>query len=53
MRLLLDRGANPNPNAKPFSESSPLIEAATAGDPASMQLLLEHGADPKAAAQPR
>jgi ankyrin repeat protein len=52
VRLLLEKGANPNPNAKPFSESSPLIEAATAGEPGIMQLLLEHGADPKAAAQP-
>ena len=52
VKLLLERGANPNPNAKPFSESSPLIEAATAGEPGIMQLLLEHGADPKAAAQP-
>jgi ankyrin repeat protein len=52
VRLLLERGANPNPNAKPFSESSPLIEAATAGEPGVMQLLLEHGADPKATAQP-
>jgi ankyrin repeat protein len=52
VKLLLERGANPNPNAKPFSESSPLIEAATAGEPGIMQLLLEHRADAKAAAQP-
>jgi ankyrin repeat protein len=52
VRLLLERGANPNPNAKPFSESSPLIEAATAGESSVMELLLEHGADAKAGAQP-
>ena len=52
VKLLLERGANPNPNTKPFSESSPLIEAATAGEPGIMQLLLEHGADAKATAQP-
>src|SRR4051794_11254927 len=41
VRLLLGRGANPNPNAKPASESSPLIEAATAGEARIMELLLE------------
>jgi ankyrin repeat protein len=51
--FLLERGANPNPNAHPFTESSPLIEAATAGDAASVELLLSHGADVKnAAAEP-
>jgi ankyrin repeat protein len=49
--LLLDRGANPNPNAKPQSESSPLIEAATAGDAAIVELLIRRGADAKAAGQ--
>jgi ankyrin repeat protein len=52
VKLLLDAAANPNPNANPMSESSPLIEAATAGDAASMELLLAHGADAKAAGQP-
>ncbi len=51
VKLLLDRGANPNPNAHPATESSPLIEAATAGDAASMELLMGSGADAKAAAQ--
>ena len=51
VKLLLERGANPNPNAHPAAESSPLIEAATAGDAASMELLLGRGADAKAAAQ--
>jgi len=52
VKLLLDRGANPNPNAHPVTESSPLVEAATAGDAASVELLLSRGADAKAAAQP-
>jgi ankyrin repeat protein len=52
VRLLLDRGANPNPNANPATESSPLIEAATAGDAAMMELLIQRGADCKASGQP-
>src|SRR5260370_1278191 len=52
VKLLLDHGANPNPNPHPAAESSPLIEAATAGDAASMELLLGRGADAKAAAEP-
>ena len=52
VRLLLDRGAKPNPNANPITESSPLTEAATAGDAETMQLLIDHGADAKAAGQP-
>src|SRR5215471_16087254 len=52
VKLLLDHGANPNPNARPLSESSPLIQAATAGDAEMMRLLLDHGADVKTAAQP-
>ncbi len=40
VKLLLDRGAKVNPNTRPDAESSPLIEAATAGDAASMELLL-------------
>ena len=47
VKLLLDRGANPNPNPHPAAESSPLIEAATAGDAASVELLLGHGAEVK------
>jgi ankyrin repeat protein len=47
VKMLLDRGAKPNPNAHPASESSPLIEAATAGDAASMELLLARGAEAK------
>src|SRR5580704_16047672 len=37
VKLLLDRHANPNPNPHPAAESSPLIDAATAGDAASME----------------
>lgn len=52
VRLLLDRGANPNPNLHPLAESSPVLEAATAGDADSMALLIARGADVKAAGQP-
>jgi ankyrin repeat protein len=48
VKLLLEHGANANPNPKPENESSPLIEAVTAGDAATMELLLAHGADGKA-----
>jgi ankyrin repeat protein len=51
VKLLLEHGANPNPNAKPETESSPLIEAVTAGDAESTELLLQHGADGKAAGE--
>ncbi len=51
VQLLLDHGANPNPNAHPAAESSPLIEAANAGDAASVELLLGHGADVKDAGE--
>jgi ankyrin repeat protein len=52
VKLILERGANPNPNTHPAAESSPLIEAATAGDAASMELLLGRGADVKEAGEP-
>ncbi|MDP9050070.1 MAG: ankyrin repeat domain-containing protein [Acidobacteriota bacterium] len=48
VKLLLEHGANANPNPKPENESSPLIEAVTAGDAATTELLLAHGADGKA-----
>src|SRR5579871_2620393 len=48
VRLLLDNGANPNPNAHPVTEYSPLTEAALSGDPAIVELLLSKGADVKA-----
>ncbi|HUB78341.1 MAG TPA: ankyrin repeat domain-containing protein [Bryobacteraceae bacterium] len=52
VQFLLEHGANPNPNAHPAGESSPLIEAASAGDAASMELLLAKGADVKDAGEP-
>lgn len=45
VKFLLEHGANPNPNAHPATESSPLIEAATAGDAASVELLLANGSE--------
>lgn len=47
VKYLLAHGANPNPTAKPSAESSPLLEASLAGDPESIQLLLDKGAQPK------
>jgi ankyrin repeat protein len=52
VKLLLDHGASANPNARPETESSPLTEAATAGDAESVELLLKGGADARAAGQP-
>lgn len=51
VKLLLDNGANPNPNAKPEQEGSPLLEAITAGDAETTKLLLARGADGKAAGE--
>ncbi len=51
LKFLLDKGANPNPNAHPDTESSPLIEAASAPDPESIELLLRRGVDIKNGAQ--
>ncbi len=45
VKLLLDHGANTNPNFRPEAESSPLIEALTGGDGESVALLVDHGAD--------
>jgi ankyrin repeat protein len=44
VKLLLSRGANPNPTANPSAESSPLLEASLAGDVEIMQALLDSGA---------
>ena len=52
VKLLLDHGAAVNPNAHPAAESSPLIEAANAGDFTSMELLLAHGAEIKVSGEP-
>src|SRR5215472_385576 len=48
VKLLLDRKANLNPNRNPEIESSPLLEAITAGDPVTTELLIQRGADVKA-----
>jgi ankyrin repeat protein len=45
VRLLLDRGVDPN---KPARMLTPLIMAASDADPTIVQLLLAHGADPRA-----
>lgn len=45
VKLLLDHGANPNPNGNPAGESSPIIQAALAADTDSMRLLMSRGAD--------
>ena len=50
VKLLLDKGANPNPNSKPVGESSPLIEALTGGDEEIVKLLIDRGADARATA---
>ena len=47
VKLLLDNGANPNPNPHPSAESSPLLDAATAGDAASGEMLITKGAEVK------
>jgi uncharacterized protein len=44
MRMLLDKGADPN--AKAQSGSTPLHTVGFTGDRASLDLLLKHGADP-------
>jgi ankyrin repeat protein len=50
VKFLLDKGANPNPTTVPVGESSPLLEALTAGDEAIVRLLIQRGADAKATA---
>ena len=44
VRYLLEHGANPNPNTHPDTASSPLLEAATAGNAESFEALVQHGA---------
>ncbi len=51
VKMLLDKGANPNPNPHPSAESSPLLDAATAGDAASLQMLIAKGAEVKLAGE--
>ena len=50
VKLLLEHGAKLNPTKHPYSESSPLVQAALAADPEMMQLLIDRGADVKASA---
>ena len=50
VKFLLDNKADPNPNSKPGGESSPLMEALTVGDEATVDLLIRRGADAKATA---
>jgi len=50
VKLLLDQGANTNARSPDlFGEMTPLAEAASAGNDAAVRMLLEHGADVKAA----
>lgn len=48
VKFLLDHGADPNPNARPGGESSPLMEALTGGDEEIVELLIARGADARA-----
>jgi len=45
-RRLIDAGANVNQRTEIDANETPLMEAAFAGKPATVQLLLDHGADP-------
>ena len=51
LKLLLDHGANPSApsSAATFSRTTPLAEAANAGDVEAFRLLIDHGADAKGA----
>ncbi len=49
VKLLLERGANPNPNGGTGRDTTPLREAATAGDADIMRLLIDAGASIPAA----
>jgi len=50
VKLLLERGANPSVESPGlFFPMTPLAEAASTGDPSVVQVLLDHGADAKAA----
>jgi ankyrin repeat protein len=48
VKMLLEKGANPNPTKNPMSESSPLIQATYSADPEIMRLILARGADVQA-----
>jgi len=49
VKLLLDHGATVNPTKNPATESSPLIQAALAGDADLMRMLMDRDADVKSA----
>jgi ankyrin repeat protein len=50
VRLLLDRGADPSAKTTTiFGDTTPLLNAVQSGDPAAFQLLVDRGADLKAA----
>lgn len=46
VRVLLERGANPNVRPLPDSPEDPLVEAIFGGDPRMVRLLIDQGADP-------
>ncbi len=48
VKYLLDHGAEPNPSGRAPGDSTPLRQAAVAGDPEVMSLLIGHGANIKA-----
>ena len=52
LRYLLDRGANPNPPNRSPSDFTPLRQAATTGNADNLQLLIERGANIRAAGPP-
>jgi ankyrin repeat protein len=51
VKLMIEHGANVNPNTRVETESSPLVEALTAGDAETTALLMQHGANAKAAGE--
>ena len=52
LRLLLDRGASPNPPGRSPADATPLRVSAMTGSADNMRLLIERGADIKAAGPP-
>ena len=52
LRLLLDRGASPNPPSRSPADATPLRVSAMTGSADNMRLLIERGADIRAAGPP-
>lgn len=52
VKLLLSRGADPNPTRNAKTEDAPLIQSALAADPESMRMLIDRGAGLKDAGGP-